>query len=342
VNTKLGEALSVIREEGGDDSVLIMKAINSYIVRQEWEAEKYWKSKEIEAELQEELTCRFEYMKASAESLKEPLDKGSTFGVADTYRELVLKLERFKEGMQNTLAREPVGTHPDGNWMRQVDYICRDALVRTVIFLGEEADQEGDPLKPLRSALDRVGGLAQLVGGFKLEPSKMEPRDISKGLAIFNRAIFREAHELVEEAGDIITCGQRRIRKLLQRLGVQGGAKMSSIETPADGAQGPCLERLGKGRNFLSGGDLVRTAGGTGERTRGRARKGEEPPARGPGGLTHEENDLAALLPKLGGAQAKRQSSKGSMWSTPSLRRSGGPKREPTTTTAGTSWYVAP
>jgi hypothetical protein len=49
--TKIGEALSAIREEEGDDPVLIMKTINSYIVQLEWEAEKYCKSKEIEAEL---------------------------------------------------------------------------------------------------------------------------------------------------------------------------------------------------------------------------------------------------------------------------------------------------
>jgi hypothetical protein len=84
-----------------------------------------------------------------------------------------------------------------------------------------------------------------LVEGFKLEPSKREPRDISKGLASFNQAISREAHELVEEAGDIITCGQRWTRKLLRRLGVQGGYQDEQHRNPGRWRQGPGLERLG-------------------------------------------------------------------------------------------------
>jgi hypothetical protein len=160
-------------------------------------------------------------MKANAESLKEPLDRGSTVRVTEAYREL-----KFKEGMQTTHAGEPVGTHPDGIWMCLVDYICRDALGQTAIFLEEEADQLGDPLKPLRAVFDRVGDLAQLVERFKLESSKKVLRDISKEVACFksriqslakppmttdNQAISREVHKLVGEAADIITWGQRRI-----------------------------------------------------------------------------------------------------------------------------------
>ncbi len=57
---------------------------------------------------------------------------------------------------------------------------------RGAIFLEKEADQRGDLLNPLRDASDSVGELAKLVGGFELEPSEMELRDICKELAGFN------------------------------------------------------------------------------------------------------------------------------------------------------------
>ncbi len=82
--------------------MLILKAINTYVRRLEGKSERYQKSKEAEAELSEEQTCKVEYMKACAESLKEALDRGSTVGVAEAYKKLVLKLEKFKAAMQTT------------------------------------------------------------------------------------------------------------------------------------------------------------------------------------------------------------------------------------------------
>ncbi len=84
--------------------MLILKAIKMYVRRLERESERYQKSKEAEAELFEKRTCKVEYMKASAQSIKEALDRGSSVGVAESYKELVLKLEKFKAAMQTTSA----------------------------------------------------------------------------------------------------------------------------------------------------------------------------------------------------------------------------------------------
>jgi hypothetical protein len=43
-------------------------------------------------------------------------------------------------------------------------------------FLEEVANQEGDPMKPLRKVLNRVVKLAQLVEGFELKPSEADLR----------------------------------------------------------------------------------------------------------------------------------------------------------------------
>jgi hypothetical protein len=54
-------------------------------------------------------------MKASVKTLKEALDRGSTIGVAEAYKELALKLEIFKAEMQTTLTGETVSKNPDGS-----------------------------------------------------------------------------------------------------------------------------------------------------------------------------------------------------------------------------------
>jgi hypothetical protein len=94
------------------------------------------------------------------------------------------------------------------------------------MFLEEVADPEGDPLKPLRSVLYRVGELAQLVEGFELKPSKTELRGISKEMTSFKArvhslaktlitsddpAVATVAHELLGEANKVMTRGQKRV-----------------------------------------------------------------------------------------------------------------------------------
>ncbi len=53
--------------------MLILKAINSYLRRIEKESDRYLRSKNAELELQEEWK-QLEYMRISAESLKEALE----------------------------------------------------------------------------------------------------------------------------------------------------------------------------------------------------------------------------------------------------------------------------
>ncbi len=177
-------------------------------------------------------------------------------------------------------------------------------------------------MQPLRATLDRVGELAQLVEGFKLEPSETELRGLCKELARFksriqslaklpmasdNPALAGEAHELDGEANNIITRGQRQIQKLLRRRGmIQEGYEISSI-APVAGALGPRLvvvAREGKNSSFRwkSGGDCEQR-GRENPRTSGRGER-EDLSARGSVGLTHEESNLAALLSNLGEAQA--------------------------------------
>ncbi len=103
----------------------------------------------------------------------------------------------------------------------------------TELYKMEEsrASQRGDMLGPLTASFDRVVELAQLVEGFKLEPSEVELKGIGKELANSkakaqtltwplirseNPIIAGKAHELVREADEVASKGQKRIRKLLR------------------------------------------------------------------------------------------------------------------------------
>jgi hypothetical protein len=61
-------------------------------------SERYRKSKEAEVQLQEEQKCQLGYIRISAESLKEALEVGTTVDVTEAYKELILKMVKFKSG----------------------------------------------------------------------------------------------------------------------------------------------------------------------------------------------------------------------------------------------------
>jgi hypothetical protein len=115
-------------------------------------------------------------------------------------------------------------------------------MLSQVALLLEEGGEghRGDPLWSLQAALNRVVELAHLVEEFELEPSEVELKDNGRELTGFkakiqslaqslmtldNPAIAREAHELAREVNEVISRGQRRIRKLLRRLGYPGGVR---------------------------------------------------------------------------------------------------------------------
>ncbi len=109
-----------------------------------------------------------------------------------------------------------------------------------------------------------------------------------------------DAHELINEAGEVIGRDQNRIRRLLRRLGMMPeGFEASSLENEDSQASKPPLkqtEALEEVFSFRkSGGDW---GGQEGEEARARTEeRAREDPAR-------EEGDLVALLLCLGGAQA--------------------------------------
>jgi hypothetical protein len=111
-----------------ENPMLILKAINSYLRRIEKESDRY-----AELELQEERK-QLEYMRISAESLKEALEGGNITGVTKAYKELIFKVEKCKTGMQNTHDNETISTDPDENWMRRVNYLNSEALQQATMF----------------------------------------------------------------------------------------------------------------------------------------------------------------------------------------------------------------
>jgi hypothetical protein len=100
---KIQEILAPVREKAGNYPVVTIKAINLCTLQLEKEAEQYRKAKEIETEQQEEQALQLDYLRANTESLEEALRRGSTIGIAEAYRELVLKLERLRAGLQATI-----------------------------------------------------------------------------------------------------------------------------------------------------------------------------------------------------------------------------------------------
>ncbi len=85
------------------------------------------------------------------------------------------------------------------------------------------------------NVVSRIGELAQLVEGFELEPEETELRSISKELNSYKARVYSlakrliasddlavaaGAHELLGEANEVMTKGQKSFRRLLRRLGV--------------------------------------------------------------------------------------------------------------------------
>jgi hypothetical protein len=200
-----------------------------------------------------------------------------------------------------------------------VENISEEVLQQGVAFLEEIANSGGrgggDPLKPLMRVLEQVVELAQLVEGFKLEPSEADLRSNSRELSgckgkiqsltrsylvSDDPSLTADAHELINEASEVIGRGQKRIRRLLQRLGMlPEGSKASSLENEDAQASKPPLKQTEALKEVFSfrrsGGDW---GGREGEEARARTEeRARENPAR-------EEGDLVALLRCLGGPQA--------------------------------------
>ncbi len=104
-------------------------------------------------------------------------------GVSKAYKDLVIRVGKFKAGLEVTFNGKSLGTDLSERWARKVENISKKVLQRGAIFLEEIANWEGDPLKPLRRVLERVVELAQLVEGFELELSEAEVRSISRELS---------------------------------------------------------------------------------------------------------------------------------------------------------------
>jgi hypothetical protein len=79
--------------------------------------------------------------------LEEALRRGSSVGIAEVYRELVLTLEKFRAGLQATIAGKTIISDPYGTWTGQAHYICRDILSQAALLLEEGgAGHRGNPL----------------------------------------------------------------------------------------------------------------------------------------------------------------------------------------------------
>ncbi len=148
---------------------------------------------------------------------------------------------------------------------------------------------------PLRSKLNWVGKLAQLVGGLELEPSETELRSISKEMTSFKTRVHssQNAYRIRQPGcGDKCTRapsrGQRSHDKrsevssqLLRCLGVvQEGSEAISMETPT--AEAWRLRQLRPGDSAFSfkwgsGGDY-RGCEGEEPQTRGRDETSRRPP----------------------------------------------------------------
>jgi hypothetical protein len=113
------------------------------------------------------------------------------------------------------------------------------------------ASQRGDQLGPLRAALDRVIELAQLVKGFKLEPSETELKGIGRELASSkvrvqslarplmrsdNLAVAREVHKMAREADEVTS---RVDEEIFFSKGGLRPAGMSGARLERKGRTGP-------------------------------------------------------------------------------------------------------
>jgi hypothetical protein len=100
----LQEIFKSIGIEGGNDPVLMIKAISICISQLKGEVEQHRKAEEAAAKLKETQACQLDYMKAGTESLEDALKRRSTMGMVEAYRELVLGPDKFKAGLLNTAA----------------------------------------------------------------------------------------------------------------------------------------------------------------------------------------------------------------------------------------------
>jgi hypothetical protein len=86
--------------------------------------------------------------------LGKALDQGVVEGVSKAYKGMVIIVGKFKEGLEIIFNGERLSTDFSGRWARRVQNISGDVLQRGSTFLEEVANQEGDPLKPLRGVLE--------------------------------------------------------------------------------------------------------------------------------------------------------------------------------------------
>ncbi len=119
----------------------------------------------------------------NAEKLSKALDESVVVGISKANKDLVIRVGKFKAGLEVTFNNKSLCTNPSGRWARRVENVSEEMPQQGARFLEELANQEGDPLKLLRRMLEWVVELAQLVEGFKLEPSEADLRSISRELS---------------------------------------------------------------------------------------------------------------------------------------------------------------
>jgi hypothetical protein len=123
---KLQEGLQSTAMEGGNNPVLMIRAINLCIQQLKREVDKHRKAKEAEAKLKKAWAHQLEYLTAVARSLEEALKRSSIVGVAEAHREPSICLKKFKASLFESTAGKAAAFSLRVNWVNKAERICAE------------------------------------------------------------------------------------------------------------------------------------------------------------------------------------------------------------------------
>jgi hypothetical protein len=201
------------------------------------------------------------------------------------HKALKSQLDKYCGELGATWDREKVSSDLSGFWQQKATELTWEVLEMSGRYTERGAEEDEDPLAPLRKAMEGIADLAQALTRLEVEPNEANLRSFGRemneakgSMMSLDRVLMLSqdpalvacAHELVTEAEEALRGGQQRVRVALQRIGSASDASeassmargpVRSSQPAPGGGERACRGALLLLAFFLSGGGQKQQGG---------------------------------------------------------------------------------
>jgi hypothetical protein len=155
-------------------------------------------------------------------------------GIMRGYKALKDQLGMYLTGLEVDRDGEKVSSDRVGTWHMAAVELSKEIMNKASPYMRTVADEQDDPLAPLRRVMEEVANLNEAISNSEDKPDKERLRSLGCGLSggkgnlmslgqslmlSQDPSLAAGAHELIQEDEKAIRTGQQRVRAALQRIG---------------------------------------------------------------------------------------------------------------------------